>query len=578
VKAVIVAQRRAFRPLSEDAYDALRAAILGGGLQPGERIVEAGIARQMATSRSPVREAVRKLEHEGLVEYVPRRGTIVVGLTRDDVSDAYQWRAHLEAYGARLAATRASEDQLGRLLEMIQRMRKSAVANDLEGLIAADVEFHRLICEASASRRLVQAWETLNPARWTLVSGLHATDLSLEQIAERHWRSWLRSSRASQTMPRTSFAAISSSSASGSCWAWPAERPAERAERLVAELRFGFCVPVFANPGPAFFRTPNWTALEPAAAVDSAVEAERLGYDSIWVADHLMHGFDDAILEGWTTLAVIAGRTQQIKLGTIHLAQPFRPPALAAKMAASLDALSNGRLILFYDCGWQESEVRAYGLDWPSELERIARMEDGLDLIEALWAAEKPIDFRGRYFSTDGAMCRPGPLQHPRPPIWLGEAHHDAWLDAIVRHADGWNSTPASLTRLRAKLDALRAACDRAGRDFGELELSLEIQVLVAPTDGDVKRLARDIASLPASKRGAVRQDVVAALGARDDRPLSATIDDWLVGTPDEVVSQIREYMGLGISHFMLWFLDFPSLDGLRLFAQRVLPALRSAA
>jgi DNA-binding GntR family transcriptional regulator len=187
VKAVIVAQRRAFRPLSEDAYDALRAAILGGGLQPGERIVEAGIARQMATSRSPVREAVRKLEHEGLVEYVPRRGTIVVGLTRDDVSDAYQWRAHLEAYGARLAATRASEDQLGRLLEMIQRMRKSAVANDLEGLIAADVEFHRLICEASASRRLVQAWETLNPARWTLVSGLHATDLSLEQIAERHW-------------------------------------------------------------------------------------------------------------------------------------------------------------------------------------------------------------------------------------------------------------------------------------------------------------------------------------------------------------------------------------------------------
>jgi alkanesulfonate monooxygenase SsuD/methylene tetrahydromethanopterin reductase-like flavin-dependent oxidoreductase (luciferase family) len=346
----------------------------------------------------------------------------------------------------------------------------------------------------------------------------------------------------------------------------------------MAELRFGFCVPIFANPGAAFFRTPNWTALEPAAAVESAVAAEHLGYDSIWVADHLMHGFDDAIMEGWTTLAVIAGRTQRIKLGTIHLAQPFRAPAIAAKMAATLDALSNGRLILFYDCGWQEAEVRAYGLDWPSEGERIALMAEGLDLIQALWAAEAPLDFRGRYFSTEGAMCRPGPLQRPRPPIWLGEAHHDAWLDTIVRHADGWNSTPASPTRLKTKLDALRAACDRAGRNFADLELSLEIQVLVAPTQADVKRAARDIARLPASKRGAVRQDVVAALGADDHQPLSATVDDWLVGTPVEVVAQIREYIGLGISHFMLWFLDFPSLDGLRLFSERVMPAVRSAA
>ncbi len=186
MKPVIAAPLRTFRPLSEDAYDALRAAILGGRLEPGERIVEADIARQMATSRSPVREAVRKLEHEGLLEYVPRRGTTVVGLSRDDVADAYQLRAHLEAYGARLAASRASAAQLARLLEMIEQMRQSAADDDLEGLVTADVEFHRLVCEAANSRRLSQLWETLNPARWTLVSGLRATDLSLEQIAERH--------------------------------------------------------------------------------------------------------------------------------------------------------------------------------------------------------------------------------------------------------------------------------------------------------------------------------------------------------------------------------------------------------
>jgi alkanesulfonate monooxygenase SsuD/methylene tetrahydromethanopterin reductase-like flavin-dependent oxidoreductase (luciferase family) len=107
---------------------------------------------------------------------------------------------------------------------------------------------------------------------------------------------------------------------------------------------------------------------------------------------------------------------------------------------------------------------------------------------------------------------------------------------------------------------------------------SLEIQVLVAPTDEEVKRIARDIGTLPASKRGAVREDVVAALAADDDRPLSASVDDWLVGTPEWVVSQIREYIGLGISHFMLWFLDFPSLAGMRLFCDRVVPALRSVS
>ena len=221
MKDAIVAPVRTFRPLSEEAYDALRAAILGGRLQPGARIVEADIARQMATSRSPVREAVRKLEHEGLVEYVPRRGTIVVGLSRDDVADAYQLRAHLEAYGARLAATRASEEQLTRLLEMIERMRECASSNDLEGLVAADVEFHRSVCDASGSPRLLQAWETLNPpaGRWSAVYAPPICRWS--RLPSGTGRSWRRCNRTSRTTPRTSFAAISSSSASVCCRVWP---------------------------------------------------------------------------------------------------------------------------------------------------------------------------------------------------------------------------------------------------------------------------------------------------------------------------------------------------------------------
>lgn len=182
-----IAPVRTFRPLSEEVYERLRAAILLGDLAAGSRIVEADVARQMAISRSPVREAVRRLEQEAMVKYVPRRGTIVVGLSREDVADAYQLRAYLEAYGARLAATRANDASLGRLLELIERMRAYAAAQDLERLVAADVEFHQEICRASGSRRMLQAWQTLNPAQLTMITGLRVGDLSLEQIAERHW-------------------------------------------------------------------------------------------------------------------------------------------------------------------------------------------------------------------------------------------------------------------------------------------------------------------------------------------------------------------------------------------------------
>lgn len=336
-------------------------------------------------------------------------------------------------------------------------------------------------------------------------------------------------------------------------------------------------MPLFANPGAAFFRTPAWTALDPAAAVAAAVDSERLGYDSVWVADHLMHGYDDGILEGWTTLSVIAGRTSRVKLGPIHLAQPFRAPALAAKMAATLDALSGGRLIFFYDCGWQEPEVRAYGLPWPADDERIDRMEEGLTLIDALWRADAPLTFAGKYFTTAGAICRPRPQQRPRPPVWLGEARTDRWLDAICRHADGWNSTPASLSRLDEKLGKLRAACGRAARDPASLTLSLETQVLIAPTEADVRAQARTIAALPPSPRGTIRTDLVAALQGNDPRPMTDLVDGWIAGTPAQVIERLRAYAARGVSHFMLWFLDFPSHAGMRLFAEQVIPALRTA-
>ena len=123
-------------------------------------------------------------------------------------------------------------------------------------------------------------------------------------------------------------------------------------------VKLGFAVPIFANPGVAHFRTPNFSELtwEPIAA--AVCEAELLGYDSVWVADHMFLGRDGAILEGWTTLAALAGLTQRLRLGSIHLGNGFRPPALVAKMVSTLDVISGGRVELFIDPGWRAREPR----------------------------------------------------------------------------------------------------------------------------------------------------------------------------------------------------------------------------
>src|SRR5262245_24241300 len=249
----------------------------------------------------------------------------------------------------------------------------------------------------------------------------------------------------------------------------------------MSDIQFGFCVPIFANPGAALFRTPSYRALDAATTMELARAAERLGYDSLWVADHLMLGVDEAILEGWTTLAALAGATRTAKLGMIHQANLFRHPALAAKMAATLDQISGGRLIYFFDCSNQRREHVAYGLPWMDTAEGgIARMAEALERTLALWTSAEPLSFAGAFYQTPGAVCAPPPAQRPHPPIWLGEAH-PAMLKACARYAQGWNSVPVGLPELRRRLTALAAACEQVGRPFDEIEKTLEIQILVAP-------------------------------------------------------------------------------------------------
>lgn len=343
----------------------------------------------------------------------------------------------------------------------------------------------------------------------------------------------------------------------------------------MTQVRFGYCLPIFANPSAGLFRTPNLERVNARQTLELGKHAEDLGFDSLWVADHLMLGKDEAILEGWTMLSALGGVTSQALIGMIHQGHYFRNPGLAAKMATTLDQLTDGRFVMFYDYGQQLREHQAYHLPYPAEVDqRVAETVDGIRLIMDLWRAEGPATAAHGAFGVTDATCTPGPLQRPHPPIWFGETH-PGLLAACAEFGQGWNTTPCSVDEFGRRLDLVADACTRMGRDIAEIEPSVELQVLIA-AEGEVRpSLSRLLAKAP--DQSSIDPDVLAyAEGRRDDVP-AALADTTLIGTPDEVELQLRAYVDRGARHFLLWFLDAPERSGMGLFAEEVAPSFRAS-
>lgn len=355
------------------------------------------------------------------------------------------------------------------------------------------------------------------------------------------------------------------------------------------DVQFGVCLPIFACPGVQLFRTPGIAALDPATVLPFGRTAEALGYDSLWVADHLMLGKDEAILEGWTVLAALAGATTRPKLGMIHMAHYFRHPSLTAKMVATLDQLSGGRVIHFLDAGYQRREYVNYGLPWKEEMaDRLDDLHEATELILALWAADGPLTFAGKTWQVTDAICNPKPVQQPHPPLWFGEAAPGG-LAACARFGQGWNTTPVSLPELARRVRLLADACAAIGRDPSEIALTLETQVLIAPTPEALREKLRTLLALAGQQnhlppeiapyvKDYANDPAMLAFANGDTDVLPETMAaDWIVGTPEQVRARVQAYAEAGISHFMLWFMDAPDEAGMRLFAEQVAPGFRAS-
>jgi F420-dependent oxidoreductase-like protein len=298
---------------------------------------------------------------------------------------------------------------------------------------------------------------------------------------------------------------------------------------------------------------PNFTFDgEGPAMVDSlrrvAVTGEDLGYDSLWVMDHF-HQIQNVgqpqepMLEGWVTISVLAGLTSKMKLGTLVTGNTYRHPSVLAKMGATLDVLSKGRLIMGIGGAWNADEASAYGIPFPSTKERLQRLEEAVQVIRLMWTEDRA-SFDGRFYQLRGAYCNPKPIQKPYPKILIGGVGEKRTLRTVARYGDACNIF-GSLDTVKRKLDILREHCRKAGRDYDSIIKSKGGRVII----GDRDRIEKELE----------------AAGVTKERMESITY-----GTPEQIRRQIEAFREAGIDYWMSSFDPRKELENVTRFGRDV--------
>jgi len=288
-------------------------------------------------------------------------------------------------------------------------------------------------------------------------------------------------------------------------------------------------------------------------------ECERYGFDFVWIADHLQDfSPSKPYLECWTTISALAEATQRIRLCTIVLNNLFRHPSLLAKMVATHDNVSGGRLDLGIGAGWYENECISNGIPFPKASVRIQQLEEAIEVMKKLWTADN-VSFSGKYYTLKNASSNPKPVQIPHPPIWIGIMKgRSRMLKVIAKHADVWTISsiylpePEEYQRIRRALDD---CCREFGRDPGHVHSAVGIGCVVAEDENRMREKARKFPPASISVRDYTAQQM------------------RLEGTPDRCVEKLRTYAETGVTRFVMNFPDITATEPIRLFGEKVIPA-----
>jgi alkanesulfonate monooxygenase SsuD/methylene tetrahydromethanopterin reductase-like flavin-dependent oxidoreductase (luciferase family) len=269
-------------------------------------------------------------------------------------------------------------------------------------------------------------------------------------------------------------------------------------------------------------QSTDWPAFR-----DAARAADAAGWDSVWTWDHLLAIFgpwEQGTFEGWTAMSALAAVTSRVRLGLMVGANTFRNPGLTAKMATTLDNISDGRAVLGIGAAWFDREHEAFGIDFgASPGERIDRLDESVMLIRRLLDGER-FDHTGPAYTFHDALCRPRPVQ-ARLPILIGGSGRRKTLRTVAQRADAWN-TSGTIEEVRDALEALAGHADAVGRDLATLEKTISLPIVLRDTAAEAKaRMGELLAHNQVEHMGEVPH---------------------LAGSPDEVADAIRPYRDLG--------------------------------
>lgn len=256
-----------------------------------------------------------------------------------------------------------------------------------------------------------------------------------------------------------------------------------------------------------------------------------------------MLGRDNAEYEAWTLLSAIAGFTEDVNIRSLVLSNDYRNPALVAKMAATLDVLSAGRLELGLGAGWHEPEYDAYGWEYRDGFERLMRLDESIRLLKRLWADDGGgVSFEGDHYRLDGAHCAPGPVQEPRPPILVGGTGEEVTLKLVAKHVDIWNTDVfnGDVATLKSKIDVIEDHCDTVGRDPAEIKYSWDGHVVCSREEDTLKDLLSLMTPIQFEAEYTNQPDIT-----------RANADEYfIVGTPEECVEQMQARIEAGVTKF----------------------------
>ncbi len=289
-----------------------------------------------------------------------------------------------------------------------------------------------------------------------------------------------------------------------------------------------------------------------------ATVAEEVGYDSVWVYDHL-HTFPgpttESTFEAWTVMAGLAEATQRVRLGQMCTANSYRTPGYLAKITSTIDVMSGGRLELGIGAGWYEAEYLGFGYSFPKASIRIGQLDEAVQIIRSMWT-EETTTFEGKHYQLADGYNYPKPLQDPHPPLWIAGGGEQLTLRVVAKYGDYANYFGDADT-FRHKTGILEQHCRDVGRNFDEITLTRNFDCVIAETqaEADEKR-DRWLATLPDDHAEFRRKNTE-------------------VGTPEQIAERVEAMQELGIGYLIVYFPDATWGDGMRIFGEQVAPAFR---